>query len=165
MKSDTVPDGQIFDLDRMEQLAVEQELHGFWADRANPCYVEVDGKRYVAPCGGNYTIRTDLVTRPEAQEMFQHMIRTCDNTYPWAVYAEYKWGPIFFHEGRRFWDLKRNRLFERFSRDEFYVAPDDYLGLMRRYERPLALQRLDFGYRRGRAYLAHVGRSVLRPTG
>lgn len=161
LKSDTVPDGQVFDLDEMERLAVEHDLHGFFADRANPCHVELDGKRYIAPCGGNYTIRTDLIALPEAQEAFHHLIRTCDDTYSWAVYAEFKWGPIFFHEGRRFWDLKRDRLYDRFPRDEFYVAPDDYPALTRRYERPLALQRLDQGYRRGRAYLAHV----LKPAG
>jgi hypothetical protein len=165
LKSDTVPDGQVFDLDRMERLAAEHDLHGFFADRANPCYVEVEGKRYVAPCGGNYAVRTDLVARPEAQEAFEHLIRTCDDSYSWAVYAEFKWGPIFFHEGRRFWDLKRDRLYDRWSRDEFYVAPDDYPALMRRYERPIALQRLGAGYRRGRERLADVGRSVLKPAG
>jgi hypothetical protein len=164
-KSDTVPDGQVFDLDRMEALAVEHDLHGFFADRANPCYVEVDGRRYVAPCGGNFVIRTDLVADASAQETFGHMIRTCDDTYSWAVYAEFKWGPVFFHEGRRFWDLKRDRLFDSWSRDEFYVAPDDYPALMRRYQRPLALQRLDAGCRRGRAFVAQLGRSVLKPTG
>jgi hypothetical protein len=165
LKSDTVPDGQVFDLDRMERLAAEHDLHGFFADRANPCYVEVDGERYVAPCGGNYTIRTDLVARPEVQATLRHLIRTCDGTYPWAVYAEFKWGPVFFHEGRRFWDLKRDRLYERWSREEFYVAPDDYPALMRRYERPMPLQRLDAGFQRGRAYLAQIRRSVLKPTG
>jgi hypothetical protein len=163
-KSDTVPDGAVFDLDRMEQLAVEHDLHGFFCDRANPCYVEVDGARYVAPSGGNYTIRTDLITSPGVQETLQHLIRTCDDTYSWAVYVEFKWGPIFFHEGRRFWDLKRDRLYDRFARDEFYLAPDDYPALTRRYERPITLQRLDAGYRRGRAYLAHKGRSVLKPA-
>jgi hypothetical protein len=165
LKSDTVPDDLVFDLDRMEGLAVQHDLHGFFADRANPCYVEVDGRRYIAPCGGNFVIRTDLVADASAQEAFQHLIRTCDDTYSWAVYAEFKWGPIFFHEGRRFWDLKRDRLYDSWSRDEFYLAPDDYPALMRRYERALALQRLGAGYRRGRAYLAHVGKSVLRPAG
>jgi hypothetical protein len=165
LKSDTVPDGQVFDLDRMERLAAEHNLHGFFADRANPCYVELDGKRYIAPCGGNYTIRTDLIARPEAQAAFEHLICTCDDSYSWAVYAEFKWGPIFFHEGRRFWDLKRDRLYDRFPRDEFYVAPDDYPALTRRYERPMAVQRLDARYRRSRARLARAARSVLKPAG
>ena len=162
-KSDTVPAGLNFDLDRMEDLASEHDLHGFFADRANPCYVEVDGNRYVAPCGGNWIVRSGLIAAKPAQRACHHLIRTCDGTYPWAVYAEFMWGPIFFHEGRRFWDLKRDRLYNRWAREEFYVAPDDYLALMKRYDQPLVLQRARTGFQRGRAYLAHLKRTVGQP--
>ena len=161
-KSDTVPDGMIFDLDRMEDLALKHGLDGFFADRANPCYVELDAGRFVAPCGGNWTMRTGLIADEVAQRACRQLIETCDGTYPWAVYAEYMWGPIFFHEGRRFWDLKRDRLYDRWPREDFYLAPDDYRGLMRAYQRPLAWQRARGGYRRGRAHLAQLGRSAVR---
>jgi len=161
-KSDTVPDGVFFDFDRMEELAIEHHLHGFFADRANPCYVEVAGKRFVAPCGGNFAMRSDMIADRSAQRACRRLIRTCDDTYRWAVYAEFMWGPIFFHEGRRFWDLKRDRLYDRWVRDEFYVAPDDYPALLRRYGQPLAVQRVRRALERGRAYVGHLRRSVLR---
>lgn len=135
VKGDVVPDDVVFDLDVMEGLADEHDLDGFFADRNNPCFIELDGSRHVAPCGGNFTIATRVVGTPAVQQAVRTLIRTCDDSYTWALYAEYMWGPVFFDEGRRFYDLKRNRLYTEWDRDEFYIGPEDYAALMRRFER------------------------------
>jgi hypothetical protein len=125
MKGDVVPAGIIFDLDSMETLAWEHDLAGFFCDRNDPSVVSIEDLRYVAPSGGNFVIRTDLVAVADAQAMCRRLIDVCDDTYAWAVYAEFNWGQIFFHEGRRFYDLKRERLFERWAPEDFYHPPDD----------------------------------------
>lgn len=158
VKGDVVPDDVVFDFDEMERLADEHDLDGFFADRNNPCFMELDGSRYVAPCGGNFTIATRLVGTPEVQEAVRTVIRTCDDSYRWALYAEFMWGPVFFHEGRRFYDLKRNRQYTEWERDEFYVAPDDYAALMRRFERPALQRALLRGTDRAKRALARVAR-------
>jgi hypothetical protein len=135
-KGDVVPDGVVFDLDAMEQLAQEHNLAGFFCDRNDPSFISIEGRRYVAPSGGNFAIRTDLVAEPDAQTACRSVIDACDDTYAWAVYAEFNWGPIFFREGRRFYDLKRERLFERWAPDDFYHPPDDIPKLKRRFEGP-----------------------------
>jgi hypothetical protein len=56
------------------------------------------------------------------------------------VYAEFKWGELLFPEGRRVYDLARDRLMTEWKRDELYVAPDDYAALFRRYDAPLSRQ-------------------------
>lgn len=135
-KGDVVPDGVVFDLDAMEALAKEHDLAGFFCDRNDPSFISIEGRRYVAPGGGNFVIRTDLVAEPDAQAACRRLIDVCDDTYAWAVYAEFSWGPIFFQEGRPFYDLKRERLFERWEPEDFYHPPDDIPKLRRRFEGP-----------------------------
>jgi hypothetical protein len=139
-KGDVVPRGIVFDLDRMERLSEELDLHGFFCDWNNPSFIELDGKRFVAPSGGNFTIATELLRDEGVQRACMDLMRTCDNTYRWCVYAEFMWGVLFFHEGRRFFDLKRERVFEKWRREDFHVAPDDFLGLRRLYTRPAWLR-------------------------
>ena len=146
-KGDVVPDGVVFDLDAMEQLAREHDLAGFFCDRNNPSFISNEGRRSVAPSGGNFVIRTDLVAEADAQLACRRLVDVCDDTYAWAVYAEFKWGPIFFREGRRFYDLKRERLFERWGPEEFYHPPDDIPKLNWRFEGPPSAER----YLRSRA--------------
>jgi hypothetical protein len=134
IKGDVVPDGVVFDLDRIEQLADAERLDGFFADRTTGCWMEVGGRRYIAPAGGNFAISTRVLTEEGMQEQIRALARSCDNSYAWAVYAEFRWGVLFFEEGRRYYDLSRDRVYDRWPRDDFYIAPDDYLGLMRRYE-------------------------------
>jgi hypothetical protein len=136
MKGDVVPDGVFFDLDAMEDLARKHDLAGFFCDRNDPSFITLEGQRYVAPSGGNFVIGTDLVAEPDVQAACRRLIDVCDDTYAWAVYAEFSWGPIFFHEGRRFYDLKRKRLFERWESEDFYRPPDDVPKLKRRFEGP-----------------------------
>jgi hypothetical protein len=135
-KGDVVPDGVVFDLDGMEDLGREHELVGFFCDRNDPSFISIEGRRYVAPSGGNFVIRTDVVAEPDAQTACRRLIDVCDDTYAWAVYAEFNWGPIFFREGRRFYDLKRERLFECWEPKDFYHPPDDIPKLKRRFEGP-----------------------------
>ena len=136
MKGDVVPDGVVFDLDAMEDLATEHDLAGFFCDRNDPSFISIEGRRYVAPSGGNFVIRTDVVAEVGAQAACRRLIDRCDDTYAWAVYAEFSWGLIFFREGRRFYDLKRERLFERWDPKDFYHPPDDVPKLKRRFEGP-----------------------------
>jgi hypothetical protein len=136
MKGDVVPEGVVFDLDAMEDLAREHNVAGFFCDRNDPSFISLEGRRYVAPNGGNFVIRTDLVAEPDVQAACRRLIDVCDDTYAWAVYVEFSWGPIFFQEGRRFYDLKRKRLFERWESEDFYHPPDDVPKLKRRFEGP-----------------------------
>jgi hypothetical protein len=135
-KGDVVPDGVVFDLDAMEDVAGEYDLAGFFCDRNDPSFMSIGEQRYVAPSGGNFVIRTDLVAEPDVRSACRRLIDVCDDTYTWAVYAEFAWGPIFFREGRRFYDLKRQRLFERWEPEDFYHPPDDIAKLIRRFEGP-----------------------------
>jgi hypothetical protein len=158
VKGDVVPDDVIFDFDVMEGLADEHDLDGFFADRNNPCFIELDGSRYIAPGGGNFTIATRVLGAPAVQEAVRTVIRTCDDSYTWALYAEYMWGVVFFHEGRRFCDLKRNRIYAEWDRDEFYIGPEDYAALMRRFERPALHRALLRSTDRAKRALARVAR-------
>ena len=159
VKGDVVPDGVVFHLDRMERLADEHDLSGFFADRNDPSHVELDGRRYIAPSGGNFTIATRDVLRDDAQAATRDIIRTCDGSYAWALYAEYMWGVVFFPEGRRFYDLKRERIFSAWSPEDFYRTPDDYARLKRRYERPALQRALLRGGDRAKSALARAVRS------
>jgi hypothetical protein len=158
VKGDVVPDDVIFDFDLMEGLADEHDLDGFFADRNNPCFIELDGSRYVAPCGGNFTIATRALIAPAVQEAVRTVISTCDDSYTWALYAEFMWGLIFFPEGRRFYDLKRNRVYTDWERDEFYIAPEDYEALMRRFGRSALHRALLRSTDRAKRALARVAR-------
>lgn len=156
MKGDVVPDGVVFDLDRMEDLAREHYLAGFFCDRNDPTFISLDGRRYVAPSGGNFVIRTDLVAAPDVQKACRQLIDVCDDTYAWAVYAEFGWGPIFFREGRWFYDLKRERLFERWEPEDFYHPPDDIPKLKRRFEGPPLRRALLRGVERAHVALGRI---------
>lgn len=141
-KGDVVPDGVSFDLDRMERLAVEHDVNGFFCDRDDPCFISLEGRSYIAPNGGNFTIRSDAVRDASVQEACGRLLRSCDDSYSWALYAEFMWGLIFFQEGERFYDLKRKRLFEAWEREDFCDFPLDFRGLKRFYERPAAVRSL-----------------------
>jgi hypothetical protein len=141
-KGDVVPDGASFDLDRMEELAEGHDLRGFFCDRDDPCFISLAGRRYIAPNGGNFTIRSDAVRDASVQEACRRLLRTCDDSYGWALYAEFMWGVAFFPEGERFYDLKRERLFDAWEREEFCDFPLDFRALKRFYERPAAVRAL-----------------------
>jgi len=149
-KGDVVPDGASFDLDRMEWLAVEHDLKGFFCDRDDPCFIALEGRRYVAPNGGNFAIRSDAVRDPSAQDACRRLMRSCDDTYTWALYAEFMWGLTFFPEGERFYDLKRERLFEAWDLENFQDFPLDFHRLKTYYERPALARALIRAYREPR---------------
>ena len=134
IKGDVTPEGMTFDLDCIESTLESEDALGAFCDQNNPAWFEVNGKRYVAPSGGNFIIRSSVIRTPRVQRECKHLMRSCDDTYLWAVYAEFKWGEIFFREGERFHDLKRRQTFQEWARSDFYLAPDDYLGLRNHYE-------------------------------
>lgn len=134
-KGDTIPDGVIFDLDVLEQLIRAERVDAIVADRNNPCFVRRDGASYIAPNGGNFAIRTELIGEAHTQRQIKRIADVCDDTYSWALYAEYMWGLLFFPEGRRVYDLKRRRLFTHWTPADFYESPDDYNALFASYQR------------------------------
>jgi hypothetical protein len=162
VKGDVLPDDVVLDFDVMEELAASHGLAGMFCDRNDPCYMQIDGQRFVAPNGGNFVIASSEVARPEVQVACRRLAATCDNTYRWAVHAEYTWGRIFFQEGKPFYDLKRDRLFTRWSREEFYVSPDDYEALQRYYEGPAVRRAAMQAGTRARAVL-RAARARLSP--
>ncbi len=121
VKGDVVPDGAVFDLDNIERLAEGLRLDVLFCDRLNPCWFKLGGSCYIAPNGGNFIIRSAEIRRPSAQSFIGRLMESCDNTYDWAVFAEYMWGYLFFKPGTRTYDLRRGRLFTSFPRGSFYV--------------------------------------------
>jgi hypothetical protein len=119
MKGDVVPDGFVFDLDFIQVLANEQNAVLFFCDRLNPCWFKLG--RYIAPSGGNFIIKSSEVLDAFPQSLIHKLIESCDNTYDWAVFAEFMWGYIFFREGRNVYDLKRKCLFTTFEKKDFYL--------------------------------------------
>jgi hypothetical protein len=134
MKSDVVPDGVSFDLERMERLADEHDVEAFVADRSRGCYMEIGSERFMAPSGGNFGMAADRLRRPDVQMACRRLIATCDNTYTWARYAEYKWGQLLFPEGTRTYNLVEDRLMTEWRPEQLYVSPDNYRALFARYD-------------------------------
>jgi hypothetical protein len=137
IKEDVVPDDFAFDLDRMEQLGATHDLKGFFCDRADPWLFSLAASNYIAPNGGNFTIRTAAVRDEPVQRACRDLMRSCDNRWDWAVYAEFMWGVIFFQEGERFYDLKRDRLFEKWNEEAFSRSYEPIFHRLKRfYDRP-----------------------------
>jgi hypothetical protein len=132
IKEDVVPDGIVFDLDRMERLAGQHDLKGFFCDRDSSLF-SVGKDTYIAPNGGNFVIRTDAISDESVQRACRRLGRSCDSRWDWAVYAELMWGVIFFQEGERFYDLKRERLFETWDDETFSRSYEPVFHRLRRY--------------------------------
>jgi hypothetical protein len=162
VKEDVIPDGAVLDLDEMEGLADAHDLDGFFCDR-EPCLVEWEGRRFVAPNGGNFAVRTSLVRDPEAQAMIHRLWRVFDRSSRWTLYAEFMWARIFFHEGRPFYDLARNRLYTTWPSEDFYQwLGGDYRRLFHEYDSGWAYRRARLAARRARLRLARTRRKRSR---
>lgn len=133
VKGDVVPDGIVFDLDVLHAKLTTEHLAGAFADRNHPCWFTHDGRRYIAPNGGNFIVRSTAIRNPGVQAQCERLRRVCDGSYAWAVYAEFVWGLMFFPEGQAFYDIKRDRIFNLWPREQFYVSPDDVAGLFAVY--------------------------------
>jgi hypothetical protein len=135
IKPDVIPDGALFDLDRMENLAVRYDLQGFFCDRRDPPFFSLAGRNYIAPTGANFVIRSEAVRDESVQQACRQLIRSCEHRYIWCQYAEFSWGFLFFQEGQRFYDLKRERLFEAWDETDFGFDPtgNDFPRLMKYY--------------------------------
>ncbi len=121
LKGDVAPDSAVFDLDGIESIANEQSIALLFSDRMNPCWFRLYGNTFIAPSGGNFIVRSAEVLNVTAQAMIRRLMESCDDTYDWAVFAEFMWGYIFFKEGRIVYDLKRLRPFTSFERKDFYL--------------------------------------------
>ena len=133
VKGDVVPDGAAFDLPKLYEKLTDHDLSGAFCDRNNPCWFTLGGRRYIAPNGGNFMVRTSVVRDRRTYDLCLALRDVCDDAYEWAVYVEFMWGVVFFEEGRRFYDIKRDRVFSTWERDEFYVSPDNIAELYERY--------------------------------
>src|SRR4030095_2029867 len=91
IKGDVVPENVIFDLDSLHELLSRHKIAAAFCDRNNPCWFQRNGVTHIAPNGGNYILRTKQLEDKHVQTELAHM-------YRWAVYAEFKWGELFFHE-------------------------------------------------------------------
>jgi hypothetical protein len=132
IKEDVVPNDIVFDLERMEQLGAEYDLKGFFCDRDSSLFSLATGT-YIAPNGGNFVIRTDAIRDESVQRACRQLAWSCDNRWDWAVYAELMWGVIFFQEGERFYDLKREKLFETWSDETFSRSYEPVFHRLTRY--------------------------------
>jgi len=134
VKGDVVPNDIIFDLNFLSHVFRENNIVGAFCDRNNPCWFQRAGYTYIAPNGGNYILNTKQITNDRVQRELKRMHYNCDNTYRWATYAEYKWGELFFVEGKSYYDIKRSKVYLKFPREEFYVSPDPVNELYGFYE-------------------------------
>jgi hypothetical protein len=71
------------------------------------------------------------------------------------------WGVTFFQEGERFYDLKRERVFESWEEPDFVRFPLDFHSLRRFYKRPAPVRILIRAARDPRWALSSVLRRVL----
>ena len=137
IKGDVVPDNVTFDLDLLSHVFRENKIAAAFCDRNNPCWFQRAGYTYIAPNGGNYFLNTSLIKNDYVQTELKRMYQNCDNTYRWALYAEYKFGELLFKEGNSYYDIKRDKVYSKFPREEFYLSPDPIDELYGFYERNL----------------------------
>jgi len=136
-KGDVVPENIIFDLNTLHDVLISNEIAAAFCDRNNPCWFQRNGVTHIAPNGGNYILHTKQLEDKNVQRELARMYRSCDNTYQWAVYAEFKWGELFFNEGNTYYDIKRDKVYSKFPKDEFYISPDPVSKLYGFYEENL----------------------------
>jgi hypothetical protein len=134
IKGDVVPDNVTFDLNLLSGTFRQNDIAAAFCDRNNPCWFERAGRRHIAPNGGNYLLSTDQIKSSYAQTELKNVYQKCDDTYRWALYAEYKLGEILFKEGKRYYDIKRDKIYSEFPKDEFYISPDPVQELYDDYE-------------------------------
>jgi hypothetical protein len=137
IKGDVVPDNVTFDLNLLSHVFRENKIAAAFCDRNNPSWFQRAGYTYIAPNGGNFILNTKQITNYHVQRELKRMHYNCDNTYRWATYAEYKWGELFFMEGKSYYDIKRNKVYSKFPKEEFYLSPDPINELYGYYERNL----------------------------
>jgi len=133
VKGDVVPDGTVFSLPSLYQKMCAENLSGAFCDRNNPCWFRVGRRGYIAPNGGNFIIRTSEVRKSQVSALCRSLRNVCDNSYSWAVYVEYMWGTAFFKEGRKFYDIRQNRVFSSWDPNLFYISPDNIADLRAYY--------------------------------
>lgn len=133
IKGDVVPDNIIFDLDEIEDISQKRNVDTFFCDRNNACFFTVDTCNYIAPNGANFIFKTKLLSDPVVIKKIKFLKKTFENRYDWAVFTEFYWGEIFFAEGLVSYDYKRKRYFMEYKKEDFYVSPDDYTFLRKRF--------------------------------
>lgn len=137
IKGDVVPDGIAFDLDAIHGLFAQHDLDGAFCDRNDPAWFQLAGDTYVAPSGGNFLLATRALAPPRQEilrmrKAFENISKEVD--YIWSLYAEFKWGQLFFSEGTSHYDLKRRRLFTSWPREDFCIRGEDIEGFFRTCE-------------------------------
>ena len=63
-----------------------------------------------------------------------------------------------FNEGNTYYDIKQNKVYSKFPKEEFYVSPDPVAGLYVRYERHAVGRALLRCHRAVRNYLKHLAK-------
>jgi hypothetical protein len=134
IKGDVVPENVIFDLNSLNEILRSNKIAAAFCDRNTPCWFQRNGRTHIAPNGGNYVLHTKQLEDKNVQTELARMYRRCDNTYRWAIYAEFKWGELFFNEGNTYYDIKRDKVYAKFSKEKFYVSPDPVSELYDYYE-------------------------------
>ena len=108
-----------------------------------PVGFQREGYTYIAPNGGNYFLNTSQIKNDYVQTELKRMYHSCDNTYHWALYAEYKLGELLFKEGNSYYDIKRDKVYSKFPKEEFYLSGDPINELYGFYERNLVNKIID----------------------
>jgi hypothetical protein len=138
-----VPDNVTFDLNLLSHVFRENKIAAAFCDRNNPCWFQREGYTYIAPNGGNYFLNTSQIKNDYVQTELKRMYHSCDNTYRWALYAEYKLGELLFKEGNSYYDIKRDKVYSKFPKEEFYLSGDPINELYGFYERNLVNKIID----------------------
>jgi hypothetical protein len=125
IKGDVIPD-LILDLDAIEKRMDMENCVAAFADRNNPAWLEYRSEKHIVPSGANFIVRTESLLREDVQHALSWMKQVCDNRYRWALWAEYMWGVLIFRDGTPVYDIKRDRVFRNFRKEDFFLAGDNF---------------------------------------
>ena len=123
IKGAVVPDNVVFDLNWLHDILRSNKIAAAFCDRTNPCWFQRNSVTHIAPNGGNYILDTKQLDDKNVQKELARMYRRCDNTHSWALYAEFKWGEMFFNEVNTYYDIKQIRSIQTFLKRKFMCLP------------------------------------------
>ena len=107
LKSDTIPDSVILDLDVCTEIYEKNlSVDLIYADRGKiKLFEDGHGHEWLYTSGGNFCFRTESFLKVLTPKKISRYRSICDNGYGWALFMEMEWGRIFHEAGLRWFDL------------------------------------------------------------
>ena len=133
IKGDVIPDNVELDLNILHDIFIKEEIKVSFCDRNDPCWFLYNEKKYIAPNGSNFIISNEFLKSEFIISSLQRFLSMSPKDYGWAVYVEFMFGLLFFIEGTKAYDIKRDRIFCSWEKDMFKVFPIDIDQLIKKY--------------------------------